>query len=63
MSAPATIPAQLAADLGKTLARLRQARSVGDEIAEIVAADKLNHLLDRIPRTESATQCAKTSRS
>jgi hypothetical protein len=53
MSAPTKlISAQLVSDLATTLMRLYAARDDGDEIAELVAEDRLNYLIDRIPRSK-----------
>lgn len=51
MTCPTTlIPAPLARDLTTTLARLRKARADEDPAAELVAENRLNYLLDNLPR-------------
>lgn len=52
MSAPThLISAQLASDLANTLARLRLARTIGDEREETVLNMRLDWLIDKVPRS------------
>lgn len=54
MSAPtSTISAQIVADLGVTLARLRLAREIGDWSEARVCERRLNWLVDKLPRKDS----------
>lgn len=49
------IPEALARDLTATLARLRTARTVGDEHEATVCERRLNWLLDKLPRPQEVT--------
>lgn len=56
----ALVPAQLAADLAATLTRLRMARTMRDQREEWICEQRLNWLIERIPRT--GRSAAKVSR-
>lgn len=56
MATATHIPIQLAADITETLARLRQAREVGDKPEESAAERRLDWLLSRINLVRSDRQ-------